>query len=138
MAEQPGTIEVIARELAVALGPLEQRLAGPQAVGFLAELGLPLPGALSQAGTAIGTVAVKAGALAPLVVALVDAIDDEDASAIVAASVPLLRAIGEVVDAISALEPALTAAVSAAAGLTPAQRTFLAARASELPARLME
>ncbi|HMO11671.1 MAG TPA: hypothetical protein PKB06_09270, partial [Actinotalea sp.] len=103
MTDQPGTLEVIARELAVALGPLEQRLAGPQAVAFLAELGLPLPGAVAQAGTAIGTVAVKAGALAPLVVALVDAIDDEDAQRIAAAGVPLLRAVVEVVDAITAL-----------------------------------
>ena len=129
MADQPGTIEVIARELAVALQPLEQRLSGDGQVEFLGELGLRLPGGFAQAATAIGNVAVKAGALAPLVVDLVDAIDDEDGAAIVAASFPLVTAIGDVIDAIASLEPAISAAVAAAGGLTPAQVTYLQARA---------
>ena len=138
MADQPGTIEVIARELAVALQPLEQRLSGDGQVEFLGELGLRLPGGFAQAATAIGNVAVKAGALAPLVVDLVDAIDDEDGAAIVAASFPLVTAIGDVIDAIASLEPAISAAVAAAGGLTPAQVTYLQAQASELPGRMLE
>lgn len=138
MPDRPGTLEVLARELGTALAPLETKLAGGDAAAFLSELGVRLPGGYAQALTAIGTTAVKAGALPPLVVALVDAIDDEDAAAIVAAAVPLITTIGEVVDAVIALEPALDAAVAAAAGLTPAQRTYLEQRVAELPGRLVE
>lgn len=138
MADQPGTLEVIARELGTALAPLESKLTGDNAVGFLSELGVRLPGGYAQAATAIGTTAVKAGALPPLVVALVDAIDAEDAGAILQSGVALIGAIRDVIDAITALEPALDAAVSTAAGLTPAQRTHLEQQVAELPGRLLE
>ena len=138
MADQPGTIEVIARELAGALEPLKDKMTPEAAPSFLGELGLNLPSGFADAATAISGTAVKAGALGPLVVDLVDAIDDEDASAIVAAAVPLLGAIVDVIDAIAALEPAMDAAVAAAAGLTPAQRTFLESQATALPGRLLE
>jgi len=137
MADQPGTVEVIARELAGALEPLKDKMTPEAAPAFLGELGLNLPSGFASAATAISGTAMKAGALAPLVVVLVDAIDDEDAGAIVAAAVPLLGAIADVIDAITALEPAIDAAVAAAA-LTPAQRTFLEAQASALPGRLLE
>jgi hypothetical protein len=138
MADQPGTLEVIAREFASALEPLKDKLAPEAAPAFLGELGLNLPSGFSTAATAISGTAVKAGALAPLVVDLVDAIDDEDAGQIVAAAVPLLGAIADVIDAISALEPAMDAAVASAGGLTPAQRTFLETEAEALPGRLLE
>ena len=138
MADQPGTIEVIARELASALEPLKDKLAPDAAPAFLGELGLNLPSGFATASTAISGTAVKAGALAPLIVDLVDAIDAEDAGAIVAAAVPLLGAIADVIDAIAALEPAIDGAVAAAAGLTPAQRAFLEAQAAALPGRLLE
>ena len=79
MADQPGTIEVIARELASALEPLKDKLAPDAAPAFLGELGLNLPSGFATASTAISGTAVKAGALAPLIVDLVDAIDAEDA-----------------------------------------------------------
>ncbi|MDV3220317.1 DUF6603 domain-containing protein [Intrasporangium sp.] len=138
MADQPGTVDVIARELASALIPLQERLAPEAAPAFLGELGLNLPSGFATAATAIGGAAVKAGALAPLVADLVDAIDGEDAEAIVAAAAPLLGAIADVVEAISALEPALDAAVAAAPGLTTDQRSHLAAEAAALPGRLLE
>ena len=138
MADQPGTIEVIARELAGALEPLKDKMTPEAAPSFLGELGLNLPSGFANAATAIAGTAVKAGALGPLVVDLVDAIDDEDASAIVAAAVPLLGAIVDVIDAIAALEPAMDAAVASAAGLTPDQRTFLESQATALPGRLLE
>jgi len=138
MADQPGTLEVIAREVATALEPLKDKLSPEGAPAFLGELGLNLPGGFSSAATAILSTALKAGALAPLIADLVDAIDDEDAEAIVAAGVPLIEGIGDVVDAIAALEPALDAAVAAEAGLTPTQRTFLEAEAAALPGRLLE
>jgi hypothetical protein len=69
---------------------------------------------------------------------LVEAIDAEEAAAILAAAVPLLGAIADVIDAISALEPAMNAAVAAAGALTPAQRTFLETQVAALPGRLLE
>jgi hypothetical protein len=138
MADQPGTLEVIARELATALGPLEARLSGDSAAAFLGELGLPVPGGFAVAATAISNAAVKAAALAPLVETLVDAIEAEDAGAILAASFPLLTAISDVIAAIGALEPAIGDAISAAAGLTPTQVAVLQQRAGELPGRLLE
>ncbi len=138
MSAQPGTLEVIARELASALAPLEEKLTGPSTAQFLSELGVRLPGGYATAANAISTTAVKAAALPPLVVKLVTAIETEDASKILGASVPLIKAIAQVIDAISALEPALDAAVSTAAGLTPTQRTYLEQQVAELPGRLLE
>src|SRR5690554_1827888 len=138
VSAQPGTIEVIALELASALEPLKDRLTPEAAPALLGELGLTLPGDFASAATSIGTVAVKAAALAPLVVSLVDAIDAEDHGQIAAASVPLLSAVVEVVDAITALGPAIEGAVAAAGGLTPAQRDFLEDQAELLPGRLLE
>ena len=135
---QPGTLEVIAQELAIALAPLEQRLTGPHADQFLADLGVRLPGGYASAASAISTTAVKAAALPPLVIKLVVAIEAEDARAILGASVPLLQAVAQVIDAVAALEPALEAAVSTAAGLTAEQRAHLEQQVVELPARLLE
>src|SRR5690606_39576461 len=105
MAAQPGTLEVIARELAVALEPLRARLTPEAAPELLGELGLNLPSGFGTAASAIGTTAVKAAALPPLVVTLVDAIDAEDAGPILAAADTLLSAIGEGTDAMTALDP---------------------------------
>ena len=138
MADQPGTVDVIARELASALIPLQDRLTPEAAPAFLGELGLTLPGGFATAATAIAGTAAKAGALAPLVTDLVDAIDAEDAADIVAAAIPLLGAIADVIDAISGLGPALDAAVAAAPALSPAQRSYLADQAAALPGRLLE
>ena len=105
MADTPGTLKLILRELATALTPLEQRLASENAEAFLRELGIVLPGAFGQAATAIENTAVKAGALVPLVTALVAAIEAEDAAAIVQAGLPLLTAIRDLIGAIGALGP---------------------------------
>jgi hypothetical protein len=138
MTDAPGTLELIARELAAALAPLEQRLAAGNAEGFLRELGIVLPGGFDQAATAVENTAVKAGALVPLAAALVVAIEAGDAAAITQAGLPLLTGIRDLADAISALEPAFAAAVAAAAGLSPAQRTYLQGEIAALPGRLLE
>ena len=138
MPEQAGTLELIARELATALQPLEDRLAAGNAEALLVELGIQLPGGVAGAATATATVAVKAGELAPLIVALTDAINDEDAARILSSGLALLNKIKEVVDAVGALKPAFATAVAAAGGLTPAQRAHVQAEVQELPARLLE
>jgi hypothetical protein len=113
-------------------------MADGNAEAFLRELGIVLPGAFGQAEAAVENTAVKAGALVPLVTALVDAIEAEDGAAIVQAGLPLLGGIRDLINAISALEPAFTAALAAAAGLSPAQRTYLQGEITALPGRLLE
>ncbi|WP_405535214.1 hypothetical protein OG787_12245 [Streptomyces sp. NBC_00075] len=138
MPGPPGTLDVIARELATALAPLEERLAGGNAAAFLDELGLRLPGGFEAAAPAIGTTALRAAALPPAVATLVSAIEDEDTQAIASAGIALVGVLREVIEAIGALGPALDAAVAAEAALTPAQRTRLQQRAASLPGRLLD
>ena len=138
MADSPGTLELLARELAAALAPLEQRLAAGNAEAFLRELGIVLPGAFDQAATAVENTAVKAGALVPLATALIDAIDAGDATAIAKAVLPLLTGIRDLADAIGTLEPAFAAALAAATGLSADQRNYLQGEIAALPGRLLE
>ena len=137
MADGAGTLELVARELAVALAPLEQRLAAGDAELLLTELGVRLPAGVGAAGTAIATVAVKAGDLAPIVARLTAAIDDEDVGRIVSEGIALIGALRDLLQAVGQLEPAFAAAVAEAAGLTPAQRARLEAAVAELPERLL-
>lgn len=138
MADRPGTLETIARELGEALAPLEARLTEGEPGAFLDELGVRLPDGYSAAATAIGSTAVKSGALLPLVATLVDAIDDGDAEAIVAAAIPLVTAIGEVIDSFATLGSALQTAVSGQGSLSAAQKAHLSQQVNELPGRMLE
>lgn len=137
MADGPGTLELVARELAAALAPLEQQLADGSAEALLTELGVRLPAGVGTAATAVATVAVKAADLAPIVVALTDAIDDEDAARIAAEGIALIGALRDLLEALGQLEPAFDAALAAAAGLTAPQRARLEAAVGELPERLL-
>jgi hypothetical protein len=138
MADRPGTLETIARELGEALAPLQARLTDGDPGAFLDELGIRVPGGISQAANAIATTAVKAGALLPLIAELIDAIDDGDAVAIAEAAIPLVTGIGEVVDSFTGMQAPLEAAVNASAGITAAQKAYLNQQVAELPGRLLE
>jgi N-acetylneuraminic acid mutarotase len=138
MAGNAGTLELLARELATALQPLEQRLAAGNRDAFLAELGFRLPGGLGGAGGAIGTAGVQVAGLAPVIARLTAAIDGDVAERIIQEGVALLGRLTEVFDALDGIGPALDAAVVAAAGLTAAQRARLRAEAVQLPGRLLE
>ncbi|WP_125591957.1 DUF6603 domain-containing protein [Amycolatopsis balhimycina] len=138
MAAKAGTLELLAREIASALRPLEQHLAESTREEFLERLGLRLPGGLGAAGGAIGAVVVQAGGLAPLIGRLVDAVGGGDVKQVADAGVALLGAIRTTLDAITALGPALDAAVAAAGSLTDAQRARLRAEVAQLPKRLVD
>lgn len=133
-----GTLELLARELATALQPLEQRLSASTREDFLAELGFRLPGGLAGAAAAIGTATVQLGGLGPVIVRLTAAIEADVPAQIIQEGVALLGTLTEVFDALDAVGPALDAAVGAAAGLTAAQRARLRAEAALLPGRLVE
>jgi hypothetical protein len=68
----------------------------------------------------------------------VAAIEAEDGDAIARALLPLLTAIAQLVDAIRTLEPAFTAALAAASGLSPAQKAYLQDQIAALPGRLLD
>ncbi|MEU9160392.1 kelch repeat-containing protein [Streptomyces sp. NPDC048424] len=132
-----GTLELLARELARALQPLEVRLAAENRDRFLLELGFWVPGGLGPAAGALGSVAVQAGALASAVADLTAAVDGGKPARIVESGVRLLGVLSQVLDAITAVGPALDAAVTGSGGLTDAQRARLRAEAAELPQRLL-
>jgi len=133
-----GTLEFIARELAVALQPLEARLAGGGAQQFLVEIGIRIPSGVGGAADAISRVVAKASALLPAVTRLDDAIDDENPIAIVNEGGALITTLRELFDAIGQLRPAFDGAVLAAPGLSVAQRTHLQGLISELPRRMLD
>jgi hypothetical protein len=138
VAAEAGTLELVGREVALALRPIEQRLAAANAELFLSELGLRLPPEIAsqqQLTNALATTAAKAAALAPLITQLTTAIQVDDAAQIASAGEALVGKIRELVTAIRAIEPALKAA---AGGLTPAQQAEIASFAKELASRLFD
>jgi hypothetical protein len=141
MATSAGTLELAARELAVALGILEDRLGNGGADDFLAELGLRPPDGLTATGglaAALADAAGIAGELAPLVVDLTAAIDADDVPAIVAAGVALLGKVDDALAAIVAVADAVDAAAGALGGLTPGQRAEVEAFAAALPRKVLD
>ncbi|WP_336114595.1 DUF6603 domain-containing protein [Streptomyces sp. PTD9-10] len=133
-----GTLELLAREIARALQPLEQRLGAEQRQRFFKELGLWLPGGLDSAAGAIGAVAVQAAGLAAAVDELTRAIEGDSTPEIVRAGTSLLGALGQVLSAIGTLGPALETTVAADQYLTDAQRGRLATEVQQLPKRLLD
>ena len=141
MASDAGTLEVLARELAHALEPLEQRLAAGRVDALFSSLGLRLPsGFTSQAAlTAPLAAGVSAAtALPPLVVQLTAAIEAEDIGQIVSSGQALLQKITEVIEAIPQISSGLDSVAAGFGGLTPAQRAEINALAQELPRRLLD
>jgi N-acetylneuraminic acid mutarotase len=138
MAGTAGTVELIAREIATALQPLEQVLADGNREDFLAGLGFRLPGGLGGAGNAFGTATLQLGGLGPANARLADAIAGGGDADVVREGTALLGVLTEVFSAFDALTPALTAAVNTASGLTAAQRERLRAEAAQMPRRLLD
>ena len=93
MASQAGTLETVARQLGLALQPLETELAEGNVLQFFAELGLQFPPALLQPAlkTAIGNSAAAAGALAPLLDQLATAVENEDLAGIVSTGAQVIQ-----------------------------------------------
>ncbi|MFI6979114.1 DUF6603 domain-containing protein [Embleya sp. NPDC050154] len=133
-----GTLELLAREIANALRPLEQRLAADRREAYFIELGLWLPGGLGAASGAIGTVAIQSGGLGSIVARLDAAIAADDGARITLEGVSLLGALRQVFDAITALTPALDAAVVGGVGLSDAQRVRLRAEVGQVPRRMLD
>ncbi|HEY3726035.1 MAG TPA: DUF6603 domain-containing protein [Solirubrobacteraceae bacterium] len=141
MAGEAGTLELLARELATALQPLEDRLASGNAEAFITELGLRLPppiAADAQLAAAISTTATAAGALEPAIEQLINAITADDAAQIVSAGLSLIGKLRDVLTGGAAIGTDLSAALAAAGGLTPAQQAELESFAAGLPRKLLD
>ena len=141
MGLNDGTLQVIGRQLGLALADLEQDLSGGLEY-VLAELGLRLPVELAR-GTELTTATQAAvgaaGALGPLLDALAAAVATDDLVAVVAtATTQLLDGMRGALSAVEALSASLHAVATTTTVLDAAQRAQLDAFASELPTRLLD
>ncbi len=131
MADRPGTLELLARELSAALAPLEHQLAPGNAEAFLQELGIGVPAGLGGAAGALSAVAVKAAGVGTELTRLTAAIHDEDGARIVAEGIATVNALAQALTAIGALGPSLGGAIPAGpSGTNP--------EVAALPGRLVE
>lgn len=92
MAESQGTLENIAGALAKMIHPLEERLVEGQILILLAELDLDLPAAVESNGavkSALDKMVKSAGLLLPMLIELIEKIDDEDYGAALAQGIEL-------------------------------------------------
>ncbi len=141
MATGAGTLQLLARELAELLRPLEQRLDAGGADRLFAELGLRLPSGLSseaQLANALASGATAAAGLAQLIAQLSAAIDAEDVPRIVTTGQALLQRIQQVIDAIPPIATGLDQVTAGFRGLTPDERAEIQTFAQELPRRLID
>ena len=141
MPSSAGTLELLARELALALGPLEQRFAGGRADQLFATLGLRLPdGLTAETGFAIALTvgATAAGTLPQKIADLTAAIDSEDDTQIVTTGVALIQAIRELLNAIDGIASGLQAAGATFGGLSPQDRADITAFTETLLRRLLD
>src|SRR5438270_7707538 len=112
MAAQPGTLELIARELGQALSALQQKATAESPENFIADLGLRLPPALvaeAQFLNAFIAVANAAAGLPTPIANLVSALDNGNTDQIITAGGQLITAIAQVLSAISSLGTAIHA-----------------------------
>ncbi|MGI9068599.1 MAG: DUF6603 domain-containing protein [Pyrinomonadaceae bacterium] len=136
MASNPGTLEALARQLALALEPLKDELTPPKILQRLAETGLALPPAvLANPGfsTAVNNTANAAGNLSPLIVQLTARIESGDDAGIASIGAQLVQQIGMVFTSLDAIGPALKA-VGPLPGVNAAELTSFA---NVLPSRLL-
>jgi hypothetical protein len=124
-----GTLGGLASALTSALQPLQTSLAAGDARGLIAQMGLSLPASLDgiPAFSSAASAAITAveGLATPLA-GLATAVENEDISAIVSATLTLLSAIGNVITALKNLATALNGLASSLSGVDPADVTAFA------------
>ncbi|SDZ23945.1 Galactose oxidase, central domain [Amycolatopsis xylanica] len=133
-----GTLELVAREIAKAVQPLEQHLSTAKRDEFLLGLGFAVPGGIGPAAAALTTAAAQAAGLGPIIADLTGAIESENVARIVELGVSLLGALKGTFEAVGKVGPALQQAVDGSGGLTDAQRARLRGEAGALPQRLLD
>ena len=131
-----GTLEAAARQLGLALQPLQDQLSPVKALQVLAEAGLALPAAIignPGLAAALSNASNSAGGLSALLTALAARIASGDDAGTVATGAQLIQQIRSVFSSLDAISPALKAAGPVPGVSAPE----LAAFADSLPTRLL-
>lgn len=138
MSGSPGTIEVIAGEIAKVFIPLEERIKSGQVLRLMAELGIQFPQSLaSNSGfsSALSGLAGIAGELPNIAANLAKAIKDDDYAALTKALVDLATRFKNIIDHFDTVATAIDAQKNSLPGLNPSD---VADFASALPGRLAD
>ena len=136
MPGQAGTLETLARQVALALEPLEQRLAPGNIIALFAELGLQFPPQLLQPSlvNALNAGVAATSALPTTIAQLSTAIDNDDETGILQAGAQLIQEIGAVITALEQIGTALAGISGSLPGMSAAEVTSFA---QDLPSRLL-
>src|SRR5712692_3873541 len=129
MAGKAGTLETLARQIGIALQPLETELTPGNLIPFLTELGLQLPAALlAEPGimNAVNAAATAAGGLAGLLTRLDTDIAGENEAAIVQDGLQLVSKIGQTVTALETIGTELKSIAGSLSGMNAAEVTTFA------------
>jgi len=122
MAGQAGTLETVARQLGLALQPLEDRLASGNVIALFAELGLQFPPQLLQPAfvSALNTASTAAGQLPATIAQLAAAIDGDDETGILADGLRLVDEIGALIGALAQIGSELQGLAGSLPGMNAA------------------
>ena len=138
MNNQPGTLELIASEIAKIFAPLEETINSGQVLQLFAELGIQFPESLAtdtNFSNALSGLATLAGTLPQLIVDLSQAVSTEDYSTIVQKLVELSSKFKSLIDNFETVADTIAAQRNSLPGLTPSEVEDFA---SSLPARLAD
>lgn len=138
MPEQSGTLEFIGATLGRLLSPVEERFSQGQVLLLLAELGMEFPPELETRAAfmdAVQKTATSAGLIPDALIALSNAIQDEDTGTIVSTAFDLLNYIKEIIVNVELVATELNNVAGTLPGVNPADVT---AFANELPTRFLD
>ena len=124
MADSPGTLEIVAQQIGLALKPLETQLTGPNIIPFLANLGLQFPPQLTSQTAfmnAANQAATAAGALPALLTQLAADITNEDGGAITADGVQIIQQIATIIKALEQIGTELGTIAASLPGMNAAE-----------------
>ena len=136
MAGRAGTLETLARHVALALAPLEAKMASGNVAGLFSELGLQFPPELLQPAlvAALEDAASASAALPAAVAQLTTSIENEAEAGIVQAGVAVVERVVAVTAALESVGTQLGLLAGSIPGVPAAE---VSAFASELPGRLV-
>jgi hypothetical protein len=140
MPGKAGTLETIARQIGLALQPLEDKLASGNVISLFAELGLQFPPQLLKPSfvNALNAGANAAGALPNTITQLSTAVDNDDETAILQAGAQLIQEIGTLIVALEQIGTELNNISGTLPGINAAEAaTFAQNLASNLLSYLL-
>jgi hypothetical protein len=136
MTGRAGTLETIARQVGLALQPLENRLASGNVIQLFAELGLQFPPQLLQPNLVneLNAGVTAAGPLPGIITQLSADIDSDDETGIIQHGAQLIQQIAAVIAALERVATQLGSIAGALPGMNAAE---VATFAQDLPSHLL-